>query len=182
MDELLDDNLLNVAATAFHCVVERLLEVGFAAHDALSVTRRRHERLDYARETNLLRVFAQLLECSGVEVFSCAQTEFLCSEVANSLAVHRVVDGACARHYLYALLLEVEEALGAYRLNLRHDDVGAVLFNDSAQRFAVEHVEHLVLVCNLHSRCILISVACHDILSCTLCGDDKLLAQFTRTQ
>ena len=64
------------------------------------------------RETNLLRVFAQLLECSSVEVFGCPQTELLCGEVANSLAAHRVIDGACARHNLYALFLEVEEALG----------------------------------------------------------------------
>ena len=127
-------------------------------------------------------MLAQLLERSSVEVFCCAQTKLLCGEVANSLAVHRVVDGACARHYLYALLLEVEEALGAYRLNLGHDNIGVVLLNDSAQRVAVEHVEHLVLVCNLHCRCILISVACYDILSSTLCGDDKLLAQFARTQ
>lgn len=77
---------------------------------------------------------------------------------------------------------KVEKTLGAYRLNLRHNDIGAVFLYDSRQSVAVKHVEHLVLVGNLHCRGILISVACHDILSSTLCGDDKLLAQFARTQ
>ena len=35
---------------------------------------------------------------------------------------------------------------GAYRLNLRHNDIGAVFLYDSRQSVAVKHVEHLVLV------------------------------------
>ena len=126
-------------------------------------------------------MLAELFQGGGIEILGCAQAQFLGCEVADGLAVHGEVDGACARHYLNAFLLEVEKTLSAYSLDFGHDDVGSVTLNNFSQGVAVEHVEHFVLVGNLHCRCVLILVACNDILSCTLGGDDKFLAQFART-
>ena len=54
MYELLDDYLLHVASAAFHGCVESHLQFIGAIHDALSVARRRHQRLYYAWETDFL--------------------------------------------------------------------------------------------------------------------------------
>ena len=123
----------------------------------------------------------ELFQGGGIEILGCAQTQLLGCEVADGLAVHGEVDGACARNHLNAHLLKVEESFGSDGFNLRHDNVRLVTLHHSGKCVAVQHVENLMFVGNLHCRCVLILVACNDILSCTLGGDDKFLAQFART-
>ena len=126
-------------------------------------------------------MLAELFQGGGIEILGCAQTQLLGCEVADGLAVHGEVDGACARNHLNAHLLKVEESFGSDGFNLWYDNVRLVTLHHSGKRVAVQHVENLMFVGNLHCRCVLILVACNDILSCTLGGDDKFLAQFART-
>ena len=107
-----------------------------------------------------------------------AQPQFLGGEVAYGPPVHSVVDGACARHHLHSLPLVVEQALGAYGFNLRHNDVGLVSGHGSVEGVAVEHAEHIALIGHLHGRGAGIAVASHDILPCPLGCNDELTAQF----
>ena len=98
-----------------------------------------HQWLYYAWETNLIGCVLELLESLCIEILGCAQTQFLGSQVADGTAVHGVVHGTCRRYNLNALLLEVEETLGADSFNLRHDDVWVMFLNYSGQCVAIEH-------------------------------------------
>ena len=79
---------------------------------------------------------------------------------------------------LHSLPLVVEQALGAYGFNLRHNDVGLVSGHGSVEGVAVEHAEHIALIGHLHGRGAGIAVASHDILPCPLGCNDELTAQF----
>ena len=107
-----------------------------------------------------------------------AQAKLLGGEVANGAAVHGVVDGTRTRHDLYAIFLVVKQPLGAYGLNLRHDDVRPVFLHHSVERVAVEHAEHLALVGNLHRRGVVVAVAGYYVLPCPLGSYHELTAQF----
>ena len=147
-------------------------------HIALSVSARRHQRLDHTGETYLVGGTPEFVIRLGVEIFRRAQPQFLGGKVANGTAVHGIVHCLGTGHHLHPLPLIVEKAFGAYGLYLRHNDVGAVLAHHGIEGLAVEHGEHLALVGHLHGRCPLISVASHHILSRPLGGNDKFLAQF----
>ena len=126
-------------------------------------------------------MFFELFQGRGVEIFCRAQAKLLGCQVAYRLAVHGVVDSTGARNDLYALLLKVEQTFCTNSLDFRYDDVGTMFVYYLCKSVAIKHVKHLMLVCHLHGRSVLVSVACHDILSCTLCGDDKFFAQLART-
>ena len=72
MYELLDDYLLHVAAAAFHGCVESHLQFIGALHDALSVARRRHQRLYYdGKPISFERLFDY--ESNGIQVVPSAK-------------------------------------------------------------------------------------------------------------
>ena len=146
---------------------------------ALSVTARRHQRLHNTGKANFVGSLLELLKCLGIEILCRAQSKLTGSKVTDGPAVHGVVDGLCARHHLYALFLEIEEALGAYGLYFWDDYVGAVFPDHCLKRISIEHGEHLSLVSHLHSWSIIITVASHDILSGALCCNNKFTAQLT---
>ena len=54
-----------------------------------------------------------------------------------------------------------------------------MLANDGGKGVSIEHGEDLFLVGHLHGWRVIILVASYDILSGTLRGDSKLLAQFS---
>ena len=78
-----------------------------------------------------------------------------------------------------ALLLEVEQTLGAYGFYLRDDDIRLMLVDDGGERITVEHGKNFTFIGYLHGRGIIIAVTSNDILSGTLGRNRKLTAQFT---
>ena len=135
-----------------------------------------HEGLHDAGESDVADGLAELVVGLGVVVLGRAQSQLLGGQVAYGAPVHGEVHGAGRRHHLYALLLELEEALGAYGLDLGHDDVGLVLTDDGLEGVAVEHVQHFALVGHLHGGRVVVAVAGNDVLPGPHGGDDKFLA------
>ena len=178
VDKFLDDYFLHVATTFFHCFLVSLLQFIIVVNIALTMTAGAHQWFHYAWETDFIGSVLKLLEGLGIEILGGAQTQFLGGKVADGTAVHGVVHGTGRRHNLDALLLEVEESLGADSFNLRHDDVWVMFLYHCGQCVAIEHREHFPLVGYLHGWCIVILVASDDVLSCSLCGDGKFFAQF----
>ena len=108
-------------------------------HIALTMTRRRHQRLHHTGESDLIGSSLELLEGLGIEILGSTQTQLLSSEITDSTTVHREVHGTGRRNHLDALFLELEEALCTDGLNLRHDDIGLVLVDYCLEGITVEH-------------------------------------------
>ena len=181
-DELLDDQFADVAPRALATVVPGSLHLVGRTDHRLALARRRHQRLDHARVADPVGRLAKLLERPGVEVAGRLQSQLLGSQVADRLAVHREVDGTGTRDDLDPLALEVVEAFGADRLDLRDDDVRAVFGNGGRKGLAIQHVEDFAGIGHLHGRCSDILVARNDRLAQSLGRNHELLAQFARAQ
>ena len=100
------------------------------------------------------------------------------SQIADGFAVHGEIYGACRGGYLNALGFEVIKFFGADGFNFGHDNVRAVFANGTFEGFTVKHREHFALIGYLHGRSTGIRIAGNDVLSQTLCGDNKFFAQF----
>ena len=181
-DELLDNELADVAARPFAAVFPRLLQPLGPLDHRLALARGGHQRLDDARVADLGSRGLQFIETFGVEVAGRLQSQLLGRQVADRLAVHREVHGPGARHDLHAPALEIVEPFGADRLDLGDDDVGVVALHDGRQRIAVEHVEDLRSVGHLHGRGSGVTVAGHDGLAEPLRGNHEFLAQLSRAE
>ncbi len=68
-DELLDDQLADVAARPLATVSPRMFQFVGPLHERLPLARRRHQRLDDAREPDFRSSLAQLLVSLGIEIF-----------------------------------------------------------------------------------------------------------------
>ena len=139
MDKLLYDNFLHVPTGTCHSSIECSLQILKLLYSTLTMTGRRHKRLNHARETNLLTCLNELLVCLCIEIFRCSESKFLGCKVTNSLTVHCIVHRTSRRHNLNTLLLELEETLCTDSLNLRHDDIRLMLVHYGCKSIAVEH-------------------------------------------
>ena len=107
----------------------------------------------------------EFFEGAGVVIACRFESELLGGEVANGLAVHGEIDGACGGGNLYAALLEVVEPFGADGFYLGDDDVGLVLVHGTFEGVAVEHGEDFAFVGDLHGGCSGIGIARYDVLT-----------------
>ena len=177
-DELLHDNLHDVASATLAGTMPGFLQPIGTIHLALSVSAAAHERFDDAGKTYLLCSLHQFFVGVGIAVIGGAQAQFGVCQFAYLLAVHGEVDGSGTGHHLYATALALIELLGANGLYLGYDDVGMHFIHHAHQFVAVQHVEHPVLVGHLHGWRTVIFVASHHILAQPLACNNKLLAQF----
>ena len=67
-------------------------------------------------------------------------------------------------------------------LYLRNNNVRFHFLHYFLESITIQHTEHPTLICNLHSRSIIILVTSHYVLSLTLAGNHEFLSQFTGTQ
>ena len=81
----------------------------------------------------------------GEAVARGAQAELLGGEIADGVAVHGQLRGAGGGDDVPAFRLELDQLLGADRLDLGHDEVGPVRLDRAAQGGAVEHRDDLGL-------------------------------------
>ena len=103
-------------------------------------------------------------------------------EVADAVAVHGQLHGLGRRRDPPALGFERGQRRGVDRLDLRDDDVRAVLLDRRPQRRAVEHREDLERVGALHRRGVGIAVAGDDPAAEALGGDGEFAAELARAE
>ena len=137
VDKLLNNHLFHITTTALHSLGECLLQLIVVMNITLSVSGGRHQRFYHTGEANLIGSLLELVKGLGIEIFGSSQSQFLGSQIADSPSVHGIVDGPSTGHHLNALLFEIKQPFGAYRLYLWHNDVGLVFLHHSLQRIAV---------------------------------------------
>ncbi len=89
--EFLYYHLLHVATTLLHGIAKSLLQLVIVVYVALSMARRRHQRLYHTGEAYLVSGTFELVESLGIEILGRAQAQLLGGEVAYGAAVHGVV-------------------------------------------------------------------------------------------
>ena len=78
-----------------------------------------------------------------------------------------------------ALGLEGDELLRGDRLDLGDDQVRSLVLDDLAQRDAIQHVDDVRAVRDLHRRCVRVAIARDDLDAEPLQLDHDLLAELT---
>lgn len=105
------------------------------------------------------------------------------SEPADALAVHGQLGGACGRnHFGHALGLERGERVGGDGLDLRHDQMRALLLDQRAQRRGIAHVDHVRAMRDLVPRRIRVAVHGDHFDAEPLQRNDHFLAEFARAE
>jgi hypothetical protein len=82
----------------------------------------------------------------------------------------------------FRFFLDRHERGGVDRFDLRHDDVRAFLFDQRADRGAVEHVEHVAAMRDLHGRRMRIAIGGDDFHAEALQLQRHFLAEFARAE
>ncbi|MNF13210.1 hypothetical protein D3C80_2149640 [compost metagenome] len=70
----------------------------------------------------------------------------------------------------------IVKTFGANGFYFGNDEIWFVFGYDSVKCFAVKHINDFKSVCNLHGRCVFVTVNCDYSLSDSLCCDDKFFA------
>jgi hypothetical protein len=183
VDEALDDHAPQADAGAGHRVVPGARQVLDAVDLALALARRGHDRLDHAGQPGMRDGRLQLRQRIGEAVGRGRQPERFGGEPADALAVHRQVGGARGGDHLrQAVALDRQQFLGGDGLDLRHDDVRALLLDEGAQRLRIGHVEHVRAVGHLVAGGVGIAVGGDHLDPEPLQRNDHFLAQFAGPQ
>jgi hypothetical protein len=101
----------------------------------------------------------QLLEGVRELVARGRQVQLLGGDAPDRLAIHREPRGLRGGDDGPALGLEQQQLLRGDRLDLRHDQAGLLALDHRAQLRAIEHVDHVAAVRDLHRGRIGIAIA-----------------------
>ena len=125
----------------------------------LAFAGRAHHRLDDARQADLAHGLAILALGVGEAVGRGRQPSCLGGEPADAFAIHGQSRGARGRDDGEVLrLLELDQRRRRDRLDLRHDQVRPFALDDCAQRCAVEHVDDVRAMRDLHRRRVRVAI------------------------
>ena len=84
--------------------------------------------------------------------------------------------------YEAGIALQLHQGLRVDRLDLRHDQMWLLLLDQRTQHRAIEHVQHVAAMRNLHRRCVCITSRRDYFHPETLQLQGDFLAQFARSQ
>ncbi len=141
--------------------------------------RGRHHRLDERGEADATgNCRAQFLERRAERIPRRRQAALLRGEAADAFAVHGDVRGVRRRdHAGEAFRFDAHQLIRRDRLDLRHDEMRALLENEIAHGFGVGHVDHVRAVSNLLARRIGVAVDGDRLDAEALQLDDDFLAE-----
>nr|GEU28566.1 hypothetical protein [Tanacetum cinerariifolium] len=183
VDKTFDDHAARVHPAAGGRMVPGGLDFGRAVDLRLTLARRRHDRLDHARKTDVGGGRFQLGQAAGKAVRRGCQAQRFGGQHADAFAVHGELGGARGGDAGdLAGRFQLRQRVGGDGFDLRHDQVGLLAVDQRGQRRAVGHVDDVGAVRNLVARRIRITVDGNHFHTQALQGDDDFLAQLARAE
>ena len=182
IDKTLDDDLAGIAAPAGLRVPPRLLDAVLVANDGLSLAGTAHHRFDDTRHPDRLDRPLECLETVGKLVRRRRHAERLRGEPTNTLAVHRQSCRARGWYHAQTVALHLDEHLRRNRFDLGYDEIRFFGKDQRAQRIAVEHVDDVAAMSDLHRRRVCITIDRNHLDAEPLQLDRHLFAEFSRPQ
>src|SRR5690606_26816150 len=180
--EALDDHPPGAGAAAGLGVVPRRLQVVFAPDDALAVAGRGHHRLHHDRQAERRDGVAIILERGHEAVRRHRDAQFLRGQAADAFAVHGQARGTRGGDHAQALGFHFDQGRGVDRLDLGHHDVRALALDHRAHRGAVEHVDDVTAMRDLHRRRVGVTVDRDHLDAEALQLDGDFLAELARAE
>ena len=179
VDKAFNDNPALARTTAFLRVVPRSLYIVGAAQQALALARRTHHRLDHTRKAQVQHGGAVVFEGVGKVVRRGWQVQLFGCQATNAFAVHGQRSSAGSRDYVETFSFQLDQGGSGDGFDFRNDKVRLFCFDHGTQGGAIEHVDHVAAVGNLHGRCIGVAVNGDHFDPQTLQFDDNFFAQLT---
>ena len=140
----LDDHQLPLNAPARHRIVPCGLHIFGAFEIGLPLARRRHDRLDETRKTNLRRPRCQLFGTRRKSIRRRRQSQFFRRQRADTFAVHRQLRGPRGGdHHGQTFRLDLRQLIRRNRFDLRHDQMRPLKLDHRAQSRRIRHLNHM---------------------------------------
>ena len=153
LDKFFNNQFFYITTTTIAAIFPGMFQFIRTLHKRLPLARRRHQRLHYARKTDLFRSSFQLIQSFCIKIFSSFQSQLLCGQITDSLAVHGKVYGTGTRYHLNTFLLKIVKAFCTDGLDFRNNDIRLVFAYYTFQCIAVKHAKYLIFISHLHGRC-----------------------------
>src|SRR5581483_10357285 len=182
LDEALDDHATGAGASAGLRVLPGFADVVGAFHCRLPFPRGRHHRLHHAGRADRLHRRAIIGFVAREAIRRRRQFQFFRGETADAFAIHRQARGARGRHHRVALALELDQRRRVDRLDLGDDEVRLLFLDHAPDLGAVEHLDHVGAMRDLHRRRILIAIDRDALAAEALRLDDDFLAELARAE
>jgi len=153
-----NDHPPGTSAATLLGVIPGVIQLLGAADKALPFAGRTHHRLNDARVTNLVHRLQKIAFAVGEAIAGGGQGQLFCGQAANAFPVHGQLRGAGARHHALAFSLQRQQGVGGDGFDFRHYKVRLFCGNHGAQGIAIQHVDDVRAVRNVHGRCIGIAI------------------------
>jgi hypothetical protein len=181
-DEAFDDQLAGAGASALLRIAVGALRLRAITRHALPLAGRAHDRLDHARVADRLDRLPVLLERGGEAIGRGLEAELLRGQPPDAFTVHRQASGACGGDHVEALRLQLQQSGRRDRLDLGHDEVGALRLDHTPQRGRIRHRDGVRAVRYLHGGRVVVTIDGDHRDAQPLRLDRDLLAELTRSQ
>ena len=163
MYKTLNDHSAATGTTSFLRDLPCRLHFRFVVYGRLAMTGRRHDGLDYTGNTDLFDGRDELIVIVGKFIPSCRQVQLFGCQTTDRFAVHGEECRIGRRDDVIAFLLQLYQSRRSDCLHFRDDERRMFRFDDLAQTLAIQHVEHIRTMCDLHSRGIFVPVTGDDL-------------------
>ncbi len=157
-----NDHTTGSGATTLLGIIPRLVQRAAVADKALPFTGGAHYRLNDARVADLLDGPQECGFIASKTVARRRQPELLRRQATDPFAVHGELCGFCTGHHALAFLLKGDQRIGSDGFNFRHHKIRFFTRNQFAKGIAIQHVNHIRTMGEVHGGCISVAVNGND--------------------
>ena len=182
MHKALDNHTPCTGTTSLLAHTPSGFDVRVLFDSGLPMSRRGHNRLDHAGQPDMLHRRKELIVVVGELISRCRQAQFLCRQTTYRLTVHRQESRVGSGYDTIAFFLQLHQRGCSNRLHLRDNECRFFLFDHAAQCLAVQHIEYMAAMSNLHGRRVGILIARNDLHAIALQFDGYFFSEFARAQ
>ena len=154
----LDDHPSGASAAALLRIAPGFAELISRADKALAFAGGAHHRFNDAWQTDLGNRRAEAFFAVGKPIAGGGKLQLFRRQAANAFAVHGELCRPRRGDHFLPGLFQFDQGVGSDSFDLRHDVIRFFLFNQGAQALAVQHIDDVGAVGDLHRRGIGVAV------------------------
>ena len=162
LHDAFDDYATGSGTATLLGIIPCVIQGTAVANKALSFSGGAHHRLNDARAANFLDGLQKRGLIASKTVARGGQSQLFRRQATNAFAVHGQLCGFRTGHHALAFLLQGDQRIGGNGLNFRHDKIGFFARNQFAKGIAIQHVNHIRTMGDVHGGCVGVTVYGND--------------------